>query len=287
MRSTRKGLIRTLAAFGLALGLLTAMPVRDAGAQVNGGPKALVLYDYIPAVQYGKLGQIYAIMLGNLLGHFTTDVTLQPIQNYTAGAVNTYDATFYIGSYYDNSPPAAFLSDVKTTTKTVVWFKHNIWKIAWDGTPDFTNRYGIAFDGLVGLNAPPSASNPNPGFYDTVLYKSKSFAKYYRYSPDTGTVFADPETGVTHVADPTKAEVWVPIQNSATQQQIPYAMRSGNFWYVADIPFSYIGPRDRYLVMCDLLYDILGWTATNTAAQGLVRLEDVAAITTPNTLNHN
>ena len=48
-------------------------------------------------------------------------------------------------------------------------------------------------------------------------------------------------------------------------------MRSGNFWYVADMPFSYIGPRDRYLAMCDMLHDILGTNAP-TLHRALVRL---------------
>lgn len=275
-------LLCTFAAFVIMLSLLITTAARDAQA-AGGGPNTLILYDYLPAAQYGTFGQAYAIMLSNLLGHFTTNVTLQPIQNYTAGDVNNYDATFYVGSYYDNSPPAAFLSDVKTTTHTVVWFKDNIWKIAWDGTPDFTNRYGIAFDGLAGMNAQPTAANPNPGFYDTILYKNKSFPKYYRY--DGTTIFADPETGVTHVADATKAQVLVPIQNSATNQQIPYVIRSGNFWYVADIPFSFIGPRDRYLVFSDVLYDVFGWTPMSTSPRALVRLEDVSAVDTSTSIN--
>jgi uncharacterized protein YdaL len=54
-------------------------------------------------------------------------------------------------------------------------------------------------------------------------------------------------------------------------------VRSGKFWYVADLPFSYIGPRDRYLVLADLLHDMLGIQhAENHRA--MVRLEDVGAM---------
>ena len=35
------------------------------------------------------------------------------------------------------------------------------------------------------------------------------------------------------------------MSNPKTGEQAPYVVRSGNFWYVADLPFSYIGPRDR------------------------------------------
>ena len=56
-------------------------------------------------------------------------------------------------------------------------------------------------------------------------------------------------------------------------------MRAGNFWYFADMPFSYIGPTDRYLVICDILHDILQTNAP-VNHRALVRLEDLDATTT-------
>jgi uncharacterized protein YdaL len=55
-----------------------------------------------------------------------------------------------------------------------------------------------------------------------------------------------------------------------------YVVRSNNFWYVADMPFSYIGPRDRYLVIADLLHDMLGIQHAESH-KAMVRLEDVGA----------
>src|SRR4051795_2149118 len=126
---------------------------------------ALVLYDHRPTDAFGKLGKAYAIMLGNLLGHFNVTVDLVPVQNYTAGSIETHDATFYLGAFYDNQVPSAFLSEVAVTQKTVVWFKHNIWQLAWNPAYNFSARYGIAFDGLRGLNAMPSTATPAPGFF--------------------------------------------------------------------------------------------------------------------------
>lgn len=102
--------------------------------------------------------------------------------------------------------------------------------------------------------------------------------KYYAFNSTTGAVTADPDIGVTSVADATKASSLVTITNTATNETAPYVMRSGNFWYFADMPFSFIGPRDRYLVICDLLHDILGTNAP-TSHRALVRLEDVNATT--------
>src|SRR5262245_13132058 len=49
--------------------------------------RSLILYDSNPTYPYNKLGQAYAIMLRNLLGHFATQVDFLPIENYTPGAI--------------------------------------------------------------------------------------------------------------------------------------------------------------------------------------------------------
>ncbi|HEX7684023.1 MAG TPA: DUF2334 domain-containing protein [Trinickia sp.] len=239
----------------------------------------LILYDNPANDPYSKLGLIYAIMLRNLLGHFNATVTIEPVQNYAAGQIGSHTATFYIGDYYNNPLPTAFMSDVMTATKTVVWFKYNLWQVAWNTAYTFTQQYGINFLGLAGLNAQPSSSNPNPGFYDTVTYKNLSMVKFYAYDASTGTVNADPDIGLTQVADATKAQSLVTITNSQTKATAPYVIRSGNFWYFADMPFTYIGPTDRYLVICDMLHDILN-TGAAVNHRALVRLEDLDALTT-------
>jgi uncharacterized protein YdaL len=240
-------------------------------------PKVLVLYDQTSGTPWDKMGFGYAIMLRNLLGHFHASVDMVPVHQYTAGAVNTYDATFYLGASYDNPLPAHFLSDAATTTRTMVWFKYNFWKLAWDPAYNFTATKGIELLGLQGLNAQPSSTNPQPGFYDTVRYKGLSFVKHYQYDAGRNVVNADPDIGWVRIADATKAQSVVTVQNPKINRSAPYISRSGNFWYVADIPFSFIGPRDRYLVFSDLLHDMLG---VNHAFyhKAMVRLEDVGAM---------
>lgn len=240
----------------------------------------LVLYDAPPNDQWSRLGHAYAIMLGNLLGHFpAAQVELLPVQNYTADKLENYAATFYLGGYYNNALPAAFLTDVAETERTVVWFKYNLWQLAWDPQYAFSTRYGLSFVQLRGMNAAPTATTPAPGFFDTVHYKGKAMQKYYAWDESTGRIDADPDLGEVGIVDPAKAVSVVPIANSATSEELPYIVRSGNFWYVADIPLSYIGPRDRYLVLCDVLYDMLGVEPATTQHRALVRLEDVSAIT--------
>ena len=265
-----------LRAFAFAIAVMLALGFAPVQAQTL-VPKTLVLYDAPPGTEFEKLGMGYAIMLRNLLGHFDAQVDLVPVQNYTAGKVNSYDATFYLGAYYGNSLPAAFLSDASTTQKTFVWFKYNIWDLAWDASYNFQATRGFGFSGLRGMNSVPNSGNPTPGFFDTVSYKNKPFVKYYAFDSATGTVNADPDIGVTAITDPVKATALVNVSNPKTGEVAPYVVRSGKFWYFADMPFSYIGPRDRYLVFSDLLHDILGINHPESH-KALVRLEDVGAL---------
>lgn len=239
--------------------------------------KALVLYDAPSGAAFKKLGQVYAIMLRNLLGHFEMDVALVPIESYAAGQVEGYDTIFYLGSYYDNPVPQVLLEDMVKTTKTVVWFKYNIWQLAWNSTLGFPEKFGFTFTGLRGLNATPTAANPNPGFFDTVVYKGKSLVKFYQFDAATNTVKADPEIGLMQINDAVKAQVKVVINNPVTQESAPYIIQSANFWYVADLPLTFIGPRDRYLALCDILHDMVG-IPHSESHQAMVRLEDVGAL---------
>ncbi|WP_244136694.1 DUF2334 domain-containing protein [Burkholderia vietnamiensis] len=160
---------------------------------------------------------------------------------------------------------------------------YNLWQLAWNTAYTFNQTFGFSFQGLAGLNATPSSSNPNPGFYDTITYKNLPMVKYYAYNASTGAVSADPDVGLTQVVDATKAQVLVTMKNSQSGATAPYVMRSGRLWYFADVPFSYIGPTDRYLVICDMLHDILQTNAP-VNHRALVRLEDLDAFTTTSSM---
>jgi uncharacterized protein YdaL len=269
-----KKLLRCLALIGVMISVLAIFPVSAQAA-----PKTLIVYDAPPSTEYTKMSMAYGIMLKNLMAHFDATVDLIPTEAYTAGKVENYDATFYLGGYYNNPLPPAFLADVYNTHKTVVWFKYNLWQLAWDPAYNFSTKFGFNFSGLRGMNAIPSASNPAPGFFDTITYKNKSFVKYYAFDSAAGAINADPEYGVTAVTDATKATVLVSASNPKTAEVAPYIVRSGNFWYVADLPLSYIGPRDRYLVLTDILHDMLAINH-ETSHKAMVRLEDVGALVT-------
>ncbi|RYY94225.1 MAG: papd-like protein, partial [Comamonadaceae bacterium] len=182
----------------------TAAPAATTTA--TGAPKTLVLYDLPSGTPWDKLGFAYGIMLRNLLGHFDAQVDMMPVQQYTAGKLGGYSATFYLGAAYDHQIPAAFLADAVAAPKPVVWFKYNLWQLAWNPTYNFQAATGINLVGLRGLNAVPTPSSPNPGFFDTVKYKNLDFVKYYSYDSVRNIVNADPDIGHVSV-DATKATV--------------------------------------------------------------------------------
>jgi uncharacterized protein YdaL len=275
-----KLIYRLLLTFVIALASLAT--VQPSQAQTT-TIKTLVLYDAPTVGDYRKLSLAYAIMLRNLLGHWNTSVDLLPVQNYSPGKIEQYGATFYLGGSYDNQLPTSLVADIDKTSKTIVWFKYNLWQYAWNSNYAFNQKYGFSFVQVRGLNSAPSNGNPAPGFFDTVNYKGEALVKYYAYDSANLVVNADPDIGQTQVLDAAKASVVVSISNPKAQQAAPYIVRSGNFWYVADLPFSYIGPRDRYLVICDALHDILG-VATAPSHRALIRLEDVGALVDPATM---
>ncbi len=271
---------KRVAAFLVILAALLGGPL----AFAQKGPAALVLYDAPAGQPYEKMGKAYAIMLSNLLGHWDAKIDAIPVQEYTTGKMENYQTIFYLGSWYDNPLPAAFLRDVDTTSKTVVWFKYNLWQLSRVEGFDSVKRFGFRFLFNRGLSGDPAAATPD--FFDTVNYKGQALRKYYAFDAAANSVLADPDIGYTEIVDSARVQTLATIGNRANLMEAPYAMRSGNFWYIADMPFSYIGPRDRYLVISDLLHDIIGVSPPSASAsrRALVRLEDVSALTSSSTL---
>jgi uncharacterized protein YdaL len=262
----------------------------------------LILYDTAGA--WGYLGGEYALMLQNLLGHFSVAVTSQPVRTYSSGQLNNYAVTFYIGStydeasfYMDGSPERlnydAFIIDAATTTKPVVWINHNLNRMAWSWNPawdsrGFSGKYGIYFVGL------DSSSR-----YNRVHYKSTELFKgvvpwanpgadltgcTVEASPP-GPYACSPELNVVSITDPTLAQAPANAYSTFSGLQNPYITHAANLWVVGDIPFEYLSEEDRYLAFADLLHDMLGINHLDQH-RALVRLEDVSPNSDTNDLNN-
>jgi uncharacterized protein YdaL len=254
---------RTASALRVRSASLTTSAAAPTSTATTAASTALVLYDNTGG--YAFLGEQNAIGLANLAGHFGT-VTTEPVSAYTAGQMESFTATLYVGStYYDNSNdaiPLAFARDVMTSTRPVIWLYDNIWRLSNDmGAAAVSTKYGW---------------DPSTSYFDTNPISSVS------YKGQTLNRAAANQGGVlpARITDPSKVTVLATAHDSTTNTDIPWAVRSGNLTYIGDQPFAYVDETDRTMAVADLLFDAL---APGTAARhrALVRLEDISPASDP------
>lgn len=244
-----------IAAIG-ASAINTASPTSAAPREA----RTLVLYDQ--SGEWGWLGDLYAQVASNLAGHFGT-ATAKPVVDYRAGDMNGYTGVIYVGSTYDEPLPTAFLDDVLAGRSPTMWLGANIWQLhnraAVDGTPGFfADRYGWQYRGYDSATV------------DTVLYKGRRLDRNSAASgPLMDLVITDPAR-VTVLAEARRAD----------GTTFPWAVRSDGLTYIGEVPFSYPTESDRYLIVSDLLFDLLA-PATPERHRAMVRLEDVTPASDP------
>ncbi|HEX9080735.1 MAG TPA: polysaccharide deacetylase family protein [Holophagaceae bacterium] len=225
----------------------------DAGAVVARA-NTLILYD--TTGPWGFLGEFYAEQTANLVSRFGL-WRAAPVASYLPGQMSTYTAVVYIGSTYDEPLPPAFLADVRATSIPVVWMYDNIWQLTVE-YPDFAAATGWMWTGF------------DLAAIQGVLYKGTLLER-------------DPLNGGgilgLAISDPAKAQPLAMAQK-ADGTSIPWGVQSGNLFYFGEIPYSYVGPNDRYLAFADLLYTIYAPT-TPTRHRALVRIEDVGPDSDP------
>jgi len=261
MKTAQKS-VSTLTASGsvqrnVSLSILLGAPANAfAGAPgANPSQNTLVLYDSTGA--WAWLGEAYAVMAANLVSH-GSKYTLHTAASYTAGELNNYTGLVYVGSTYDEPLPTAMLDDVLATTKPVLWMNDNIWQLA-ARSPNFAAQYGFS-----------------PMFFDfsntlTVTYKGVAIQRNALAVP-SGLL-------QTSITDPTKATA-VALATNDTGGTVNWATKGANLTYIGEIPFSYIGMNDRYLIAADLIGKVSN-PSMPARKRALVRIEDVNATDDP------
>jgi uncharacterized protein YdaL len=236
--------------------LLGGAPNAFAGAPgANANQSTLVLYDSTGT--WGWLGEAYGVMAGQLASH-GSKYTLLPAVSYVAGQLNGYTGLIYVGSTYGEPLPTALLDDVLATTKPVLWMNDNIWQLA-ARSPNFAAQYGFT-----------------PMFFDftntlTVSYKGVALQRNALSVP-SGLL-------QTVINDATKAQA-LAVATNDVGGTVNWATKGANLTYIGEIPFSYVGPNDRYLVAADLIGKVSN-PAMLARKRALVRIEDVNATDDP------
>ncbi|MGZ3775212.1 MAG: DUF2334 domain-containing protein [Pseudobdellovibrionaceae bacterium] len=231
------------------------------------------------------MGKTYANFVQNLLGHFPEfQQVVSPIEMYKKGDIEKCDATIYIGSYFNNLIPADFLEDFAQTKKNIAWLGYNIWQLG----DRFTKALGYKYARLSTLNKEAVDTLGRPSFYKNIHYKDAVFYKYGEWSKTTPNLFLAPfeqallvpSSDVSGSSDgavgsQSKTEVLAWSENPVTGEKAPYMLRAKNYFYVADIPLSFMHEADRYLVFADILFDLLNSAPKHSEKYAFLRIEDV------------
>ena len=251
--------IRTVIAVVFSVAMLASCGVHPSGPGASSSPSSaepagttLVLYD--TTGPYGYLGELYAIQAANLASHFGTPTTL-PVSRYTARQAARYALTIYVGSTYDEPLPDVFLADVDAGAH-VLWLGENVWKLA-AKYPKVFQRAGF------------TTSTIDTTAVAEVRYQGTALTR----DPDAGGLVK-----IT-VTDPAKAKT-VGEAVRGDGQIVPWGARGGQFTYISEVPFTYVGPDDRYFILSDLLFDLLA-PDTPVRHRALVRIEDVGPHSDP------
>lgn len=257
-----------------ALLVLSVVSLGDDGKCVQ------IFYDRLPeASPTYNHGRAQAMLLENLIGHFPhIQQIIAPVESYQKDQLSRCAANFYLGSYYDNPVPEAFLQDVVTTPSAVVWMGYNFWQL---GSENLKNLWQVQFAGLSSLDWKNLDKKGQPGFYRFFEYRGQTFEKFGAYStpPEQGFNAAFEIAILKELRRTSRSNVRVWAEHSSLpNSRVPYVLNSGNKWLVGEIPFSFISEGDRYLVFADLLFDMLGEAPRYPGKKpAFVRLEDVHA----------
>jgi Uncharacterized protein conserved in bacteria (DUF2334). len=210
------------------------------------------------AKDYNSAGLAEARILENLMGHFQTRVSIVDIANYQPNTINSYDVIFYLGVKREKDQTALFMKDAVNSAKTIVWMNSGLE----GGKTSMYLRKKLGF-GIDRLDT--------SGVFTLVRSGNHVFTR-------TNDAIYMPEIlkgkGVVTIATAFSPD---------TKQQTPYMLRSGKFYYVADIPFVHITDNDRYLLFSDALHDIIGEKHQEEHG-ALVRIEDVIPTRDPDNL---
>ncbi|MCX6155948.1 MAG: DUF2334 domain-containing protein [Candidatus Kapabacteria bacterium] len=201
-----------------------------------------------------------ARQLGNLLGHFNTNLTISSVNDYKPKDVEKFEFCFYIGFNRKNNVPDNFIRDIIKTDRPVVWLNSGIIDVS--AKKEFADKFGFKVSKIDSLSV-----------YDAVLCSNVKFTK------------GEESSHIIDIIDKKNVNVLATALSTAKKKEIPYIVKSKNLIYIADSPFGYANETDRYLLFADMLHDILNEEHEHSHS-AIVRIEDVTAMHDPDKLRN-
>jgi len=198
-------------------------------------------------------GENDAKQIASLLSHFKTDVNIVLIDdNYKMSPfeLDSLNAVFYIGVDPKFTVPSNFVKKIYKFKGTVCWINYGIKQLLELSGPD---RYGFEYINPLQDSA-----------FSRVTYKGYSLPRI------------DPSYNEINITDSAKCYELATMTDGT--HQLPYTVRSGNLWYFADLPTSFVTEGGRHIVISDLLHEIV---REDHAAKklALIRIEDINPFT--------
>lgn len=251
--------------------LLALLLYASAAAAAPASLKVCLYFDGEENAAGFTVGERSAVMVRNLLGHFKeVDVVMSPVARYSSAALSRCDRAAYMGTYFDAKVPDSFLADVSAYRRPFLWMNYNVWKLQQRlGAEKFAELSGFEYRKTEG--APPLKRGEPPDFYNAFTYKGATFRKV-SFLDAEGKFVGHPDIVLVRNHS---AQVLSEGSHSATKAKTPYALRKGDFFYIADNPVSVIDERDRYLILADLLFDFLKLEQRSKKRYALARIEDI------------
>lgn len=214
-----------------------------------------IYYDRSPIPGY-TTGYSQALLLNNLISHFTLGQKfVTPIENYQPGDLLSCSYNFYLGSFYNNILPTAFLMDSMNNSTSLVWMGYNIWQ---SGSL-FINQFGYRFYGLSKLNHFIRNNYGSPSFFSTIIYKNNVFNKDTREQQFIKNDLPYEMAILNPVLNPAPSQILAFAKNPWSNEILPYVIKQLNKYYFSDIPLTYMHETQQYLVLADLLFDIFNF----------------------------
>ncbi|MGE5681946.1 MAG: DUF2334 domain-containing protein, partial [Bacillota bacterium] len=213
----------------------------------NGTKKVLILAQGSSDLK--NLAMADARQLGQLMGHFNTDLTIKGVNDYKSREIENFDNIFYIGFYVKNQVPPKFIDDMLRTDKPVVWMNTGIIELSQKNS--LKQKFGFSVSKIDSLTE-----------FDLVRSDNKTFTK------------GEGKCNLIEIADKKGVQIFATAYSSKKRKEVPYIIKSKNFMYIADSPFAYANETDRYLLFSDMLHDILGEQHSQSHS-AILRIEDI------------